>query len=240
MSAKATFWAWKQRGLSASEKLVLLCLSDCHNGNTGRCDPSVTYISDNTGLHRETVMKAINTVESKRRIKVEKRQGKRTNFFLLIDDAEDKTSTENHTSTEKHTGTEIPTTTSPEIPTTPVGKPGHEPISNLEVNLEIYKGVSLQELPQDFSISLAKEFIDYRIKRKPALSTESFNRIIKKACNASQDPEIGKTAEQIIEKVIDRGWSGFEREWLKSDKPTSAPNQQTSNKKPPPKAGTER
>jgi len=54
LSAEGTFWAWKQRGLSSTEKLVLLCLGDCHNGGNGRCDPSDKYIQEQNGLKVHT------------------------------------------------------------------------------------------------------------------------------------------------------------------------------------------
>lgn len=58
MSARATFWAWEV-DIPSSEKLVLLCLSDCHNADTGQCNPSVNYICRKTSLARATVLKSL-------------------------------------------------------------------------------------------------------------------------------------------------------------------------------------
>lgn len=58
MSARATFWAWEV-DIPSSEKLVLLCLSDCHNADTGQCNPSVNYICKKTSLARATVLKSL-------------------------------------------------------------------------------------------------------------------------------------------------------------------------------------
>ena len=64
MSAQATFWAWGIQ-VPSSEKLVLLCLSDCHNGDTSQCNPSVNYIAKKTSLDRKTVLKALRLLDEK-------------------------------------------------------------------------------------------------------------------------------------------------------------------------------
>lgn len=61
MSARATFWAW-EIDLSSSDKLVLLCLSDCHNADTGQCNPSVGYICRKTGLNKKTTLKSLRSL----------------------------------------------------------------------------------------------------------------------------------------------------------------------------------
>lgn len=82
MSAKATFWAWEQRGLSSSQKLVLLCLADNHNGDSGQCNPSVAFVADKTGLNRKTILQAMADLESLGLIVGQKRLGSTTNFRL--------------------------------------------------------------------------------------------------------------------------------------------------------------
>lgn len=84
MSAKATFWAWDQPGLSGPEKLVLLCLADCHNADNNRCDPSDRYISEQTGLDRKTVPRARRLLIKKAVIQCEPRPGKspKTSFIF--------------------------------------------------------------------------------------------------------------------------------------------------------------
>lgn len=105
MSAKATFWAWHQNIKPASAKLVLLCLSDCHNGDNGQCNPSVQYIAKMTGLDRKTVMNGIASLEQMGAIEVFKQSGFSTNYSIA-------TSTEIG-STETGTGTENGSTNIP-------------------------------------------------------------------------------------------------------------------------------
>lgn len=194
-------------------------------------------------------MKAIESTKEKGFISVEKRQGKRTNFFLKIVDTVQETSTEipTTTSTENQTGTEIPTgtenqtSTSTENRTTPVGKTGHEPKRNLQVNLkDKYKGLEY-EYYEGLSTDSVKEYIGFRIKLKKPLTQNALNRFLKKIQSAHSDQSIPFTADQAIEKAIDSGWQGFELDWLKN-RANQSFNQQapTPNRRPVPRAGTER
>lgn len=56
-------WAMKQT-LKVHEKMVLLVLADCHNGDNGQCNPSLTHISEQSSCGRSTVARALKTLES--------------------------------------------------------------------------------------------------------------------------------------------------------------------------------
>jgi len=60
MSRRARDWAW---GLSVTppQKLVLLALSE-HADDSGDCWPSLTRLSELTGLVRSTVVQALNAL----------------------------------------------------------------------------------------------------------------------------------------------------------------------------------
>lgn len=47
------------RSLPTTDRLVLYMLADCYNETTGRCDPSIGYLTEVTGLSRRTVQYAI-------------------------------------------------------------------------------------------------------------------------------------------------------------------------------------
>ena len=84
MSARATFWAWEVE-VPSSEKLVLLCLADCHNADTGQCNPSVNYICKKTSLDRKTILKSLKVLSDQEvlsRIKVE---GSSNQYFLAVE-----------------------------------------------------------------------------------------------------------------------------------------------------------
>ena len=94
MSARATVLAWHQDIKPATAKLVLLCLADCHNGDSGQCNPGVNYIARQTGLDRKTVMHSIDTLRQNGVISVTNKQGAGNTYRL-------KTSTEIGTSQQK-------------------------------------------------------------------------------------------------------------------------------------------
>ena len=71
---------------SSSAKLVLLILADCHNGDNGRCDPSVPFISKFTGLNKKTVSSALANLQRAGLITAELRPGTSSQYSLHISD----------------------------------------------------------------------------------------------------------------------------------------------------------
>lgn len=63
MSIEATTWAFSVR-VKSGPKLVLLALANCHNGRTGRCDPSIITLCDDTGLSKTAVHRALRDLEA--------------------------------------------------------------------------------------------------------------------------------------------------------------------------------
>jgi len=55
MSIDATRWAWSQRSVSATQKLILLSLAD-RAGEDHECRPSIQRLEMDTGLNRKTIM----------------------------------------------------------------------------------------------------------------------------------------------------------------------------------------
>lgn len=64
MSAAHVAWAFAQKGLTPTRKFVLVALADRCNKDTLRCDPSVNRLSEDTGLARPTVFRALEDLES--------------------------------------------------------------------------------------------------------------------------------------------------------------------------------
>jgi len=198
LSAKATFWAWSLRGLTSSQKLVLLCLGDNHNGDTGRCDPSVNFIADKTGLNRKTVMQATSELEKIGLIGTQKRFGTSTNFTL-------KTGTEIGTSTENGPVPKTDTT-STENGLGPVPILGHKPKTEPKKNLKLLDFSSWPELPSE------QIWTDYKqlrkIKKAPITQTviNAMGKEIKKL------PHL--TVDEILSECVSRGWQGFKADWI--------------------------
>jgi len=68
----------------SSEKLVLLCLADCHNADTGQCNPSVNYICKKTSLDRKTILKSLRLLNDKNWLSRTKVEGSSNQYFLAI------------------------------------------------------------------------------------------------------------------------------------------------------------
>lgn len=83
MSARATFWAWEQ-DIPSSEKLVLLCLSDCHNNDTGQCNPSILYICSKTNQDRKTVLKSLKSLNDRNLLSRTKIFGSSNQYNLAL------------------------------------------------------------------------------------------------------------------------------------------------------------
>lgn len=119
MSVKAYFWAreiGRELNIKSSSRFVLRELADCHNQSTHQCNPSVSHISDYSGLDRKTVIKAIDDLQKIGVLTVEKRRGARNNFHLNFDLIPLDTSTKNGITSEKSstnngTGSSIETST---------------------------------------------------------------------------------------------------------------------------------
>lgn len=75
MVALRTAFARIERGdLKPACALVLLCLANRHNQETGRCDPSVSRIAKDTGLTRKTVQTSLRALEADQSIQTIFRQ----------------------------------------------------------------------------------------------------------------------------------------------------------------------
>jgi hypothetical protein len=81
MSIPAWNWAWRQ-WLSPNRKLVLLALADHHNGETGRCDPSIYRIKQKTGLKDRCIQGHLKGLAEQGLVTVQPRHSL-TNRFIL-------------------------------------------------------------------------------------------------------------------------------------------------------------
>ena len=135
MSARATFWAWGV-DIPSSEKLVLLCLSDCHNADTGQCNPSVSYIAKKTSLDRKTVLKSLRSLNDREILSRAKVEGSSNQYFLSIGGSPILGHGQSHISPE------------------PVPNLGHKPINKPKKNLRWEKS-DMETVESIFNLLLA-------------------------------------------------------------------------------------
>lgn len=92
MSHKATNWAFEQRGLTPSEKLVLLCLADRHNPDQG-CFPQQKTIAEDANIGRSQLNVILGNLEEKglirrvRRFNPETKRQRSTRYILRFEKA---------------------------------------------------------------------------------------------------------------------------------------------------------
>jgi hypothetical protein len=218
LSAKATFWAWSQRKISSTEKLVLLCLSDNHNGDTGRCDPSVKYIADKTGLDRKTVMQCISRLDYIGLISTQKRPGTSTDYTLST--STNIGSAKNGTSQKRV----VPKTdtTSTNIGQTPVPKLGHKSITESKKNLKQLDFSSWPQKPSD------EVWSDYKKLRQAKRAPISQTVIRSMGKQIAKLPHM--TVDEILTECISRGWQGLNADWILNTGGPNGQNRPTSRR----------
>ena len=201
MSAKATFWAWEQ-DLKSSQKLVLLCLANCHNDSNNRCYPSISYISNNTGLNKKTIISSLEILEKSSIIYASKMNGKSTCYeFNFSYPLESETSTKNGTGTKINTGTKNGTA--------PVPNSVPEPKKNLKDNLKekIYGQHGLKiALPEWLPNDSWNDFVEDRKTRKKKLTQKAAELAINKLGKLREE---GNDPVAVINQTIERAYAGL-------------------------------
>jgi len=77
----------------------------------------------------------------------------------------------------------------------------------------IYKNINISECTFSFvSEEMAKEYIDYRIAKKKALTQGAFNRAMKAASRCTEC-----SPDEAIEITIDKGWDGVTPEYISAE-----------------------
>lgn len=197
MSAEATFWAWKQRGLSSTEKLVLLCLGDCHNAGTGRCDPSDKYIAEQTGLNVKTVPACRKTLIEKGLISCKTRAGKSPETTLNTTQYWDTPKTgipKNGIPQKRVTGI-------PKNGVTPSPKTGNEPTKNLKRNLK-----DKTVFPEWLNLDVWDEYENMRGKLKSPMTEYARKLAIG---NLQKFKDQGHDPHEILNASIQNSWKGL-------------------------------
>ncbi len=198
MSLDATRWAWEQK-VKGTQKLVLLSLAD-RADEKHCCYPSISRITNDTGLNRKTVMNCINVLENSGLIKTKKMPGNKNYYSLIGVKNRHETSTKNGTaastnlgtSTKNGTSTKIGTSTSTKIGTTPVPKLGHKPTNNLSINL-----------PEYIDSETFAEFLQVR-KRLKAVNSERGIKVL--LTEIEKIHKAGFDVNKEIDKAISMGW----------------------------------
>jgi pyocin large subunit-like protein len=82
MSFEAMNWCREITAGRSSDKSVLLALAMSHNGDSGRCDPSIEFLSSFTELNRKTVIASLNRLQINGFIDFDSGKRSRRNYSL--------------------------------------------------------------------------------------------------------------------------------------------------------------
>lgn len=216
MSAKATFWAWEQRLPSSVDKLVLLCLSDCHNADTGQCNPSVNYISDKTGLNTKTVPVSLKRLKGLGLIGWENRPGTSRDFTLNLGENAPSLSPNSGIPKNGVPQKRVNPKTDKTIPKIGGGgtpKTGTEPKRNLkEPKNNIHEQFDFSSWPGMPCDQTLQDWFAMRKRIKADVTQTVITRLGKKLREAAG---LGYSVDECLAESVMRNWRGFEVHWLK-------------------------
>ena len=230
MSFTASNWAWKQE-LKASKKLTLLALADCLNDNTKRLNPSISFLSEKTGLDRKTVIANLFDLEELGLISRRKTFGASSCYSLNLSVfCLSQTSTKKGTSTKNGT---IP------VPKT-VPDQYQKRDTNLEEprkNLEVLGGKPPKppQKQKPKKPKFQKPTIDQVVDYKNELNAQGKNYLSDPVAffdyHESSGWVVGKSLKPMKDwKGAFRNWERNERKWEKvnADKQSSSSNYASS------------
>jgi hypothetical protein len=169
----------RTRPKTATEKLVLLSLADHHNQSTGRCDPSISRIADESLCSPRQVMRCIESLSIQGLIQPAKTIGKRSSYQLNLNVTRDTHVTRDVNVT---SDTDVTTTRDTHVrgPVTPMSP---EPVTNQEVNQEGIarepkkpKSGKATKIPDGFCVTddMRRWFVEKQVPGDPAEVTEHF------------------------------------------------------------------
>lgn len=191
----------KLANVSPTQKLVLLCLADCHNQDSERCDPSVSFIMQFTGLSNRAIATALKDLEAANLVKIQRGLGAKSSYKLnltsepasLVPDTEPVNDVPKPVNLPhpRTTFTSEPPSTTSEPPAVPpvnlLPKPVNEVHTNIEEQgIEQRKNRNSDKLSQptfidtdgeSFRIAMT-EWFDYKAKRKERYMPDGWNRLL--------------------------------------------------------------
>ena len=207
MSLDATRWAWLQ-DLRPSHKLVLLSLAD-RAGEMHECYPAFSRLEKDTGLHKETIIEAINQLQKIGIITISRTDGK-VNKYKLIG-VEGRNDADQYGKPDRKSSPVFRTTldlapTSMEKRTTPVRKTGLPPVRKTGIPILESTNESTKE-PTKVVAGLDPVAWDrwekYRIDIKKPIKKPSILAAQKMLS------KYGDEQSAVVEQSIAQGWQGL-------------------------------
>lgn len=215
MSAAASRWAWAVRGVTPTQKLVLVCLADHAGKDGGNCFPSIGRIVDECCLSERTVRYALRQLEDAGHIVSSMRAGKSTTYSLPVEGGQ-----------EMPPARDAPRQEMPRRGATGAGEGGNrcphnhkEPSPNRKKKEKTRGQLDFSGLPGDLSPKVWADFMESRKLAKHPVNTQT---IIDRLCLAMEAcRRAGFTPNESLGEAIERGWRTVKPDWMENAKGTS-------------------
>lgn len=217
MSLDATRFAWKQ-DIRPSHKLVLLALAD-RAGEYHDCYPSIKRIEMDTGLHRETIMEAIEQLGKLGILAISRTSGKSNKYTIV--GVEGRHGAEQYGKADRldQTGKAV-RKSSPGNRTAPVRKTGHDQYGKPDPNLPIESTKNHNTYPRFAARAyLEQKGVDVQtITDWLAIRKDKKKTPTKAAIDLLENEAIksGKTLVEVIQICCQEGWAGYKASWQTS------------------------
>ena len=211
MSFEAISWASRQTVGKSSAKFVLIAMANNADAQ-GFAWPSIAHICEVTEQDRKTVMAAIQMLrESGYLIETGEKKGttKQVSVYRLSLEERASNSAENGTVKQSQKRNSPKNGTVPNLPGNSTVFPHKQSQKRDTEPSRTIREPSIKVLrPDDVEDSLWREWVSHRKAKRAAVTEGVLKTFRQEATKASF------TLADAMRKSIDRGWTGFEAEWV--------------------------
>lgn len=215
MSAAASRWAWAVRGVTPTQKLILVCLADHAGKDGGNAFPSVRLVAEECCVSERAVQYAMRQLAAAGMVESRPRAGRTTVYSLPIEGC-------------------TPCTPATDAPLqevrgrgargagegcTPCTHNHQEPSPNRKKKEKTRGQLDFSGLPGDLSPKVWADFMESRKLAKHPVNTQT---IIDRLCLAMEAcRRAGFTPNESLGEAIERGWRTVKPDWMENAKGTS-------------------
>ena len=199
MSFQAMAWAVEIK-LPVKEKITLLMLANYASNENGDCYPSINTLAEVTGMSRDSVMRAIKSLEELGMLRVNRRQVEGVNL--------PNSYTLNLRGVVAHSGEGSSTQQGGVVADSDSNqsvKPIKEPVERVSAQLD------LSGFPEQPSTQVWADYLKHRKAKRAAVSQTVINALAKELSLAAA---AGWTVDDALAEAMAAGWHGLKAAWL--------------------------
>lgn len=216
MSFQAMAWATEQK-LPTREKFVLIMLANYAGNEQWDCHPSINTLADDTGMSRDTVIRAIKALEDASLVKIVRRNVdgiNLPNIYRLIRAGGSSTvqgvvAVCDQGSSTVQGGVVAVCDSNQSLE--PIIEPVEQRASAPQKDSGLIGPDEIKSEFPDLPEQLVRDFLRVRKAKKAPLTETSWRRIAKVLSEAS---EKGCTPSDALGLAVERGWQGLSLQWL--------------------------